>query len=87
MPPPRERPPYTADERAQLVGWLDMQRALVHWKCEGLTDPDAHRSVLASSPLMTMAGIVSHMRWVENLWFAILFLGQPAEGPQFADEP
>jgi hypothetical protein len=39
------RPAFVADERTQLVGWLDMQRDLVHWKCEGLSDADAHRSV------------------------------------------
>jgi uncharacterized damage-inducible protein DinB len=76
-----------ADERTQLVGWLDMQRALVHWKCEGLSDADAHRAVLPTSPLMTMAGVVSHLRWVENCWFEVLFLGQPAKGPQFEDGP
>ncbi|MQA78526.1 MAG: DUF664 domain-containing protein [Streptosporangiales bacterium] len=87
MTPPRERPPFVADERTQLVGWLDIQRAIVHWKCEGLSDEDAHRSVLPTSPLMTMAGIVSHLRWTENLWFEVLFLGRPADGPQFVDEP
>ena len=87
MMPPRGRPPFVADERTQLVGWLDLQRALVHWKCEGLSEADAHRSVLPTSPLMTMAGVVSHLRWVENLWFEVLFLGRPAEGPQFVDEP
>lgn len=55
-----------ADERIQLVGWLDLQRAIVHWKCEGLSEQDAHRAVLPTSPLMTMAGIVSHLRWVER---------------------
>jgi len=65
------------------VGWLDLQRAIVHLKCEGLREADAHRQVLPDSPLMTMAGIVSHLRWVENLWFEVLFLGGPAEGPQF----
>lgn len=57
MTAPRNRPPFVADERTQLVGWLDMQRALVHWKCETLSDADAHRSVLSTSPLMTMAGV------------------------------
>ena len=85
--PPRTRPPFVADERTQLVGWLDLQRALVHWKCEGLSDADAHRSVLPTSPLMTMAGVVSHLGWVENTWFEVLFLARPAEGPQFEDEP
>ncbi|MDQ3716114.1 MAG: DinB family protein [Actinomycetota bacterium] len=87
MPPPRTRPPYEADERTQLISWLDMQRALIHWKSEGLSEADAHRSVLPTSPLMTMAGVVSHLRWVENVWFEVLFLGRPAEGPQFQDEP
>jgi hypothetical protein len=82
MTPSRVRPPFEADERTQLVGWLDMQRALVHWKCEGLSEAGAHRSVLPTSPLMTMAGVVSHLRWVENSWFEVLFLGKPAVGPQ-----
>lgn len=83
MTPPRERPPFVADERTQLVGWLDLQRALVHWKCEGLSEEDAHRAVLPSSPLMTMAGVVSHLRWVEHTWFEVLFLGGAADGPAF----
>lgn len=86
MMPPRERPPFVADERTQLVGWFQLQRALVPWKCEGLSDEDAHRSVLPSSPLMTMAGVVSHLRRVEHTWFEVLFLGRPAEGPQFDDD-
>jgi hypothetical protein len=87
MPPPRERPAFTADEQAQLVGWLDMQRAIIHWKCEGLSDADSHRSVLPTSPLMTMAGVVSHLRWVEYTWFEVVFLGGTAEGPPFQDGP
>jgi uncharacterized damage-inducible protein DinB len=87
MTPPRDRPPYVADERTQLVGWLDLQRAIVPWKCEGLSEADAHRSVLPTSPLMTMAGVVSHLRWVEHLWFQVLFLNRPAVGPQFGDGP
>jgi uncharacterized damage-inducible protein DinB len=87
MPPARSRPPFVADERTQLVGWLDLQRALVHWKCEGLSEADAHRTVLPTSPLMTAAGVVSHLRWVEHCWFEVLFLGRAAEGPQFQDEP
>jgi uncharacterized damage-inducible protein DinB len=83
MTPSRIRPPYTADERTQLTGWLDMQRAVIQWKCAGLSDEDAHRSVIPTSPLMTMAGVVSHMRWVEHLWFEVILLGRPAEGPQF----
>jgi uncharacterized damage-inducible protein DinB len=87
MTPVRRRPPFVADERTQLVGWLDLQRAIVHMKCEGLSDADAHRPVLPGSPLMTMAGAVSHLRWVEHCWFEVVFLGRPAVGPQFDDDP
>jgi hypothetical protein len=75
-----------ADERTQLVGWLDLQRAVVHLKCEGLSDADAHRAVLPGSPLMTMAGAVSHLRWVERCWFEVVFLGGPAVGPWFGND-
>lgn len=88
MAPAHPRPPFVADERTQLVGWLDLQRALVRWKCEGLSEADAHRAVLPSSPLMTMAGVVSHLRWTEHCWFEVLFLNRPPEAnPQFWDEP
>jgi len=87
MTPSRTRPPFVGDERTQLVGWYDMQRAIVHYKCEGLSEADAHRSVLPASPLMTVAGVVSHLRWTEHTWFEVLFLGRPATGPQFEDGP
>ena len=74
-----------ADEPTQLVGWLDLQRAIIHMKCEGLSDADAHRSVLPGSPPMTMAGAVSHLRWIEHCWFEVVFLGRPAVGPRFDD--
>jgi hypothetical protein len=83
---PRTRPPYVADERTQLVGWLDLQRAIVRFKCEGLSEQDAHRVVLPSSPLMTVAGIVSHLRWTEHCWFEVAFLDRgAADNPQFRD--
>src|SRR5262245_45838458 len=87
MTPVRRRPPFVADERTQLVGWLDLQRAIVHMRCEELSDADAHRPVLPASPRMTMAGAVSHLRWAEHCWFEVVFLGRPGTGPQFDDGP
>jgi hypothetical protein len=86
MTPPRSRPALVADERTQLVGWLNLQRALVPWKCEGLAEDAAHRALLPTSPRMTIAGLVSHLRWTEHCWFEVLFRDRPAEvNPQFGD--
>jgi uncharacterized damage-inducible protein DinB len=86
MTPRLPRPPFVADERTQLLGWLDLQRRLVRFKCEGLSEDDAHRCVLPTSPLMTVAGLVSHLRWTEHCWFEVLFLNRPATAnPQFGD--
>jgi uncharacterized damage-inducible protein DinB len=70
----------TADERTSLIGWLDLQRSLVRPKCEGLSEADAHRQLLPTSPLTTVAGLVSHLRWVEYSWFTENLLGTPDTG-------
>ncbi|WP_370326050.1 DinB family protein [Euzebya sp.] len=82
----RVRTPGDAGEREQLTGWLDLQRAVALWKAEGLSDADAHRALIPSSPLMTVAGIISHLRWTEHLWFRVMFLGEPADSPPFTAE-
>lgn len=74
------RPPLAGDERSQIVGWLDHLRGLVRMKCEGLKESDAHRAVLPSSPLMTLAGVVAHLRWVEYSWFHLNVLAVPDTG-------
>ncbi|WP_407836791.1 DinB family protein [Streptomyces sp. DSM 116496] len=84
MAPSLERPPMQADERTALIGWLDLQRQILRWKCDGLSEADAHRSVIPTSPAMTMAGLISHMRWVEHTWFEVVFLGgDKAQNPSF----
>jgi hypothetical protein len=86
MIPSRVRPAVDGDERSQLVGWLNLQRAIIHWKCEGLSDSDAHRVVLPASPRMTMAGLVSHMRWTEHTWFEVILRDSASDtNPQFGD--
>ncbi|WP_062214196.1 DinB family protein [Streptomyces sp. NBRC 109706] len=86
MAPSLERPPLRGDERTALVGWLDLQRRIVRWKCDGISEADAHRSVLPTSPAMTMAGLVRHLRWVEHTWFEVVFLGADAAGNPSFDE-
>ena len=65
----RTYPPGDGDERAVLTGWLDWQRATVRRKVEGLSDGDGYRSLLPTSPGMTVAAVVSHLRWTEHGWF------------------
>ncbi|TDW17863.1 DinB family protein [Kribbella kalugense] len=74
------RPPLTAGEREQLTGWLDLQRSFVRMKCQGLTEEDAHRKVLPSSPLMSIASLVAHLRWNEWSWFQLNLMGVPDTG-------
>ena len=85
-PDVRRRPPLDGDERAQLTGWLRLQREIVHFKCAGLSDQDAHRVVVPTSPLLTVAGIVSHLRWVENTWFTVLYAGDESASPPFDED-
>lgn len=86
MSPGLERPPLLADERTALTGWLALQRKILRWKCEGLSEEDAHRSVVPTSPLMTMAGLIAHMRWVEHSWLEVLFLGGDSTSNPSFDE-
>ena len=82
------RPPLVADERTQLIGWLDLQRKLVRQKLVGLRVEDEHRAVLPDSPMMTPAGLVSHLRWNEHVWFNVIFLSESsADNPSFQQEP
>ncbi|MEI2776192.1 MAG: DinB family protein [Tetrasphaera sp.] len=84
----RKRPPFDADERTQLLGWYQLQRDIIILKTDGLSEEDAHRVVVATSPLMTVAGVVSHLRWVEHTWYEVAFLGHdPVGSPAFADGP
>ncbi len=69
----RSFPDGNGDERAVLTGWLDWQRATVVRKVQGLSDEHAHRSLLPTSPQMTVAGVLSHLRWTERGWFAASF--------------
>ncbi|MCW2947127.1 MAG: dinB superfamily protein [Actinoallomurus sp.] len=79
--------PYAADERTMLIAWLDWHRATVFVKCEGLAEDLAHRPLLASSPLTTVAGLVGHLRWVERYWFEHVLLGGPDDVPWTDDDP
>jgi uncharacterized damage-inducible protein DinB len=79
--------PASFDERAILTTMLDYARDTVHAKCAGLADADARRAFLPGSPLTTICGLVSHLRWVEYAWLEVNLLGAPDRGPWTDEDP
>ncbi len=79
--------PISWDERAVLTTMLDYVRDTVHAKCAGLSDADARSAPLATSPLTTISGLVSHLRWVEHSWIEVKLLGEPDRGPWTDEDP
>jgi uncharacterized damage-inducible protein DinB len=87
MPMLRTDIPPGWDERTILTTFLDYVRATVHAKCEHLAEVDARRAPLSTSPLMTLAGLVNHLRWVEYFWFQVMLLGEEDHGPWTDEDP
>lgn len=79
--------PSSWDERTVLTTFLDYARDTVHAKCAGLSDADARRAPLPGSPLMTISGLVSHLRWVESSWIEAALLGGAIDAPWTDDDP
>jgi uncharacterized damage-inducible protein DinB len=79
--------PSSWDERTVLTTFLDYARDTVHAKCAGLADADARRAPLPGSPLMTISGLVSHLRWVESSWIEDTLLGCAIDAPWTEDDP
>jgi uncharacterized protein DUF664 len=82
----RVDPPFSGSERVQLGGFLDYLRDTIVYKCKGLSDEQASRSTLPS-PLLTAAGIVKHLRWVEAFWFETVLLGKEDRAPYTDSDP
>src|SRR5688572_10157298 len=79
--------PASLDERTTLLTMLDYTRRTALAKCEGISDEDARKAPLPGSPLMTVSGVVSHMRWVERSWIDERLLGHEDEGPWTDEDP
>ena len=79
--------PVSFDERTTLTTMLDYARDTVHAKCAGLADADARRVFLPGSPLTTISGLVSHLRWVEYSWLEVTLLGREDQSPITDDDP
>ncbi|NED83924.1 DinB family protein, partial [Streptomyces sp. SID11233] len=79
--------PPAWDERSQLTTFLDYARDTARAKCEGVSPEHARTAPLPGSPLMTMSGVINHLRWVEHWWFQVIFLGGEDEGPWTDEDP
>ncbi|MFD8553629.1 DinB family protein [Streptomyces fradiae] len=79
--------PPAPDERAHLVTFLDYVRDTAVAKCDGLSDEGAREAPLPRSPLMTAAGLIGHLRWVEHYWLEAVFLGGENRAPWSAEDP
>jgi uncharacterized damage-inducible protein DinB len=75
----RPFPPEAGDETAMLLGFLELQRATVGWKCSGV-DAAGLRAALPPTT-MTLGGLLKHLAWVEDLWFSRRLHGNPPAAP------
>ncbi|GHH52715.1 DinB family protein [Streptomyces candidus] len=79
--------PPAWDDRTQLATFLDYARGTARAKCEGVSQENARRALLPGSPLMTMSGVINHLRWVEYYWFQVVFLGEEDRAPMTDEDP
>jgi len=84
MPDTRTDPPFTADEWPMLQAWLELQRATLMWKCEGLSQEQLRQRSVPPSTLSPL-GLVRHMTEVERHWFRRILAGEDAP-PLYSSE-
>jgi hypothetical protein len=78
--------PAAFDERSTVTQLLRYVRLTVHAKCVGLSQEDAVKTPLPESPVMCVAGLVSHLRWSEAFWIDVMFLGRANQWPGTDDD-
>ncbi len=68
VPEPAVDPSLTGDERTTLAAFLDEQRSVLAWKCQGLSEAQLKELAVPPSRL-SLLGLVRHMAEVERHWF------------------
>jgi uncharacterized damage-inducible protein DinB len=80
----REMVRRDTDERTTLTEFLDYYRHTIVRKVEGLTEEQARTSPAS----ITLAGLVSHLLYVERFWFTVVVDGDDtADLPWDDDDP
>ena len=87
FPPATDRrdPPFIADERTMLDGWLNFHRATLLYKCEGLDDV-ALRTLSVPPSSLSLLGLVRHMTEVERSWFRRTLTGENVEPLYYTED-
>jgi uncharacterized damage-inducible protein DinB len=77
----RPDPPYIAnegDERTLLTQFLDFYRAALIDRAWGLDEAQLQQTLPPSS--LSIGRLISHMAYVEHIWFRVRFAGQDMPG-------
>jgi len=75
----RPLPPSDAGELETLLGFLDFHRATLAWRTGGLDDAQLATALPPST--MTLGGLLTHLAYVEDLWFHDVVAEQPRREP------
>jgi uncharacterized damage-inducible protein DinB len=77
--------PREADERTQLIAFLDRYRETVVLKVRGLTLEQATRRLVPSET--TLLGMIKHLAVVEGYWFRSVLHDETLDVPYSAEDP
>ncbi len=67
-----------------LLAYLDFQRQTAICKLQGVSEEDARRTLGPSS--LTLIGIVTHLTYVERVWFRTVFRGEDVTAIGYRDD-
>ena len=79
--------PEAFDERTVLVQMLHYTQDTAVLKVSGLSEELARTAPLPTSPRMSPANILNHLRWVERSWVNADLFGGEDDGPWTDENP
>lgn len=78
-------PPHVASEPQMLASFLDLQRAVMVRKVEGLGPVELRWSPVPSGTCI--GGLIKHLAFVERWWFQAVWAGRDVHLPQSEADP
>ena len=79
--------PEAYDERSVLLQMLHYAQDTAVLKVSGLSQELARTAPLPTSPLMSAANVLNHLRWVERSWVNHDLFGREDDAPWSAENP